>query len=53
MAYMNSNDMKKDPNKQKRTRNNIIICVVALLTAFMIVTFLNTQIQRSTQKEMS
>ena len=50
---MNSNDMKNDPNKQKRTRNNIIICVVALLTAFMIVTFLNTQIQRSTQKEIS
>ncbi len=50
---MNSNDRKNDPDKQRQKRNNIIICVIAALAAFMIVSFLNAQLMRSTQKEIS
>ncbi len=50
MNRKNENDNKED---MRRRRNNIIICVVAALVTFCLILFLNSQIEKSTKKEIS
>ena len=47
---MNKHD---DPQKKKRFKLNLIICIVATVFAFLVITFLNDQLTKSTQKEIS
>ncbi len=47
------NKNKKLPGDPKKTRSNIIICIVAALFAFGVIVFLNAEIQKNTKKEIS
>ncbi|MCR5798162.1 MAG: ATP-dependent zinc metalloprotease FtsH [Eubacterium sp.] len=46
------NDNKQDNNK-KNNKVNIIICVVAALLALLVIVFLNSELQKRTNKEIS
>lgn len=50
---MDDNKKKKMSRDPKRTRTNILICVVAGFFAFGLIVFLNAEIQRNTRKEIS
>lgn len=49
----NNNLSNQDPNRKKRNRINIIICIVAAVFAMSMIMFLNAEIQRNTQKEIT
>ena len=49
----NNNKNNQNPNKKKRNRTNILICVMAALFAIGLIFFLNSEIQRNTEKEIS
>lgn len=49
----NNNNKKKMPGDPKRTRTNIIICIVAALFAFGLIVLLNAEIEKNTKKEIS
>ena len=49
----NNNLSNQDPNRKKRNRINIIICSVAAVFAMSMIMFLNAEIQRNTQKEIT
>lgn len=49
----NQNNKPDNNNKKKKNRVNIIICVAAALFAICLILFLNSEIQRNTQKEIS
>lgn len=49
----NNNLSNQDPNRKKRNRVNIIICIVAAVFAMSMIMFLNAEIQRNTQKEIT
>ena len=50
---MENNNNKKTPGNPKKNRTNIIICVAAAFFAFGLILFLNSEIQKNTQKEIS
>lgn len=53
MDYNNNNRNNNDPNKKKRNRTNIIICVMAAVFAIGMIFFLNAEIARNTEKEIT
>ncbi len=50
---MDLNNNKQDNNRKKKNRMNIIICVAAALFAMCLILFLNSEIQRNTEKEIT
>lgn len=50
---MENNNNKKLPGNPKKNRTNIIICVAAAFFAFGLILFLNSEIQKNTQKEIT
>nr|MCR5691896.1 ATP-dependent metallopeptidase FtsH/Yme1/Tma family protein [Eubacterium sp.] len=48
-----NNRPDQDPNRKKRNRTNLIICVAAALFALCMILFLNNEIQSNTQKEIT
>ncbi|MCH5252054.1 MAG: ATP-dependent zinc metalloprotease FtsH [Lachnospiraceae bacterium] len=48
-----NNNNKQDNNRKKRNRMNIIICVAAAVFAMCLILFLNSEIQRNTEKEIT
>ena len=53
MDYNQNNNRPNDPNRKKKNRMNIIICVVAAILALCMIMFVNSEIQRSTNKEIT
>lgn len=51
MDYNNRNS--NDPNKKKRNRTNLLICIMAAVFAIGLIFFLNSEIQRNTEKEIT
>ncbi len=50
---MENNNNNKRPGNPKKNRTNIIICVVAAFFAFGLILFLNSEIQKNTEKEIT
>ena len=50
---MDDNKMNQDPNQKKRNRMNIIVCIAAAVFAVCMIMFLNFEIQRNTEKEIT
>ncbi|MCM1245255.1 MAG: ATP-dependent zinc metalloprotease FtsH [Roseburia sp.] len=50
---MENNKNKLSGNNPKKNRTNIIICVAAAFFAFGLILFLNSEIQKNTQKEIT
>ena len=48
-----NNKQNQDPNQKKRNRMNIIVCIVAAVFAMCLIVFLNAEIQKNTEKEIS
>lgn len=53
MDYNKNNRNDRNPNKKKRNRTNIAICIMAAMFAIGLIFFLNSEIQRNTEKEIS
>lgn len=53
MDYNKNNRNDRNPNKKKRNRTNIAICIMAAMFAIGLIFFLNAEIQRNTEKEIS
>ena len=53
MDYNNNNRNNNDPNKKKRNRTNLLICIMAAVFAIGLIFFLNAEIQRNTEKEIT
>jgi len=53
MDINNENRHENESERQRRKRTNIIICFVATLFALMLILFLNSEIQRNTEKEIT
>lgn len=51
MDYNNRNN--SDPNKKKKNRMNLLICIMAAVFAIALIFFLNAEIQRNTEKEIT
>lgn len=51
--FMENKNKKKLPGDPKKTKTNIIICVIAAFFAFGLIVFLNAEIQRNTHKEIT
>ncbi len=51
MDYNNRNNI--DPNKKKKNKTNLLICIMAAVFAIGLIFFLNAEIQRSTEKEIT
>ena len=53
MDINNENRPENEKERQRRKRTNIIICLAASLFALMLILFLNSEIQRNTEKEIT
>ena len=53
MDYNNNNRNNNDPNKKKKNRTNLLICIMAAVFAIGLIFFLNAEIQRNTEKEIT
>ncbi len=53
MDYNKNNRNDRNPNRKKRNRTNIAICIMAAMFAIGLIFFLNSEIQRNTEKEIS
>lgn len=51
MDYSNRNN--EDKNKKKKNRTNLLICIMTAIFAIGLIVFLNSEIQRNTEKEIS
>lgn len=51
MDYNNRNS--NDPNKKKKNRTNLLICIMAAVFAIGLIFFLNSEIERNTEKEIT
>lgn len=50
---MDDNNKKRQSGDPKKTRTNIIICIVAAFFAFGLIVFLNAELQKNTKKEIT
>lgn len=53
MDLNQNNKPNQDPNQKKRNRMNIIVCIVAAVFAMFLIVFLNAEIQKNTEKEIT
>lgn len=54
MDYNNNNNRNnQDPNRKKKNRMNLVICIMAAVFAIGMIFFLNSEIQRNTEKEIT
>ena len=51
MDFNNNERNNQDPNKRKKNKTNLLICLMAALFAIGLIFFLNSEIQRNTEKE--
>ena len=51
MDYNNRN--QNDPNRKKKNRTNLLICIMAAVFAIGLIFFLNAEIQRNTEREIT
>lgn len=53
MDFNNNERNNQDPNKRKKNKTNLLICLMAALFAIGLIFFLNSEIQRNTEKEIT